>query len=474
MSEQVQPFVTLRFGSLWVDVPIGPFQVANSGSSLQTTASPAPADYEQEVSSAPQGGFIPVLSKASKRRRRAAAKARQAASQEHVNKVREAASNDSMPPRFTRAAPAMTRAAPFKTRSYEAYPRFRRTTLGEWPVREIRTGPSKAAPRRRVSPEPKGIASSTPKKSALGANASPACVAGSSSTPVAVPLNIAPEMLGVVSPKNSLSILGAAPSMSTAAAPSSASTGGALNRPHRLHPLDKGKAVMEDETHHELPSSKKKGVVVLQNVPTQQQSSSPSSSKLRADAPEFIPSSIKKSRASRRRAKKKRTLQWEGVYVSLGDVRMGHVDPTVVPSDTVSTVTPTQRPSMQGSFSPSKNRCRRCNAHRTWVDFPVATEAKETRHQREKVYNDMMNKRIRESRRGQAERFEDWATFMEATICHTMKEMLPGVSTSDNGMGGAIMRRAEALARWPEYQRLVDQELWRQTYVNHAKRVRAK
>jgi hypothetical protein len=262
--------------------------------------------------------------------------------------------------------------------------------------------------------------------------------------------------------------------MSTAAAPSSASTGVALNRPHRLHPLDKGTAVMEDETHHELPSSKKKGVVVLQSVPTQQQSSSPSSSKLRADAPEFIPSSIKKSRASRRRAKKKRTLQWEGVYVSLGDVRMGHVDPTVVPSDTVSTVTPTQRPSMQGSFSPSKNRRRRRNACRTWVDFPVATEAKETRHQREKVYNDMMNKRIRESRRGQAERFEDWATFMEATICHTMKEMLPGVSTSDNGMGGAIMRRAEALARWPEYQRLVDQELWRQTYVNHAKRVCAK
>ncbi|BAS97708.1 Os06g0361200 [Oryza sativa Japonica Group] len=365
-------------------VPRSPteFQVANSGSSLQTTASPAPADYEQEVSSAPQGGFIPVLSKAAKRRRRAAAKARQAASQEHVIKVREATSNDSMPPRFTRAAPAMTRAAPFKTRSYEAYPRFRRTTLGEWPVREIRTGPSKAAPRRRVSPEPKGIAYSTPKKSALGANASPACVAGSSSTPVAVPLNIAPEMLGVVSPKNSLSILGAAPSMSTAAAPSSASTGGALNRPHRLHPLDKGKVVMEDETHHELPSSKKKGVVVLQSVPTQQQSSSPSSSKLRADAPEFIPSSIKKSRASRCKAKKKRTLQWEGVYVSLGDVRMGHVDPTVVPSDTVSTGTPTQCPSMQGSFSPSKNRCRRCNAHRTWVDFLVATEARERRRQR--------------------------------------------------------------------------------------------
>ncbi|BAT16809.1 Os12g0298300 [Oryza sativa Japonica Group] len=130
MSKQVQPFVTLRFGSLWVDVPIGPFQVANSGSSLQTTAaSPAPADYEQEVSSAPQGGYIPVLSKAAKRRR-AAVKARQAASQEHFIKVREAASNDSMPPGFTRAAPAMTRVAPVKTRSYEAYPRFRRTTLG--------------------------------------------------------------------------------------------------------------------------------------------------------------------------------------------------------------------------------------------------------------------------------------------------------------------------------------------------------
>ncbi len=72
----------------------------------------------------------------------------------------------------------------------------------------------------------------------------------------------------------------------------------------------------------------------------------------------------------------------------------------------------------------------------------------------------MMDKRIRDSRRGQVERFEHWARFIEATIYRYMKEMLSGVSTSDNDMGGIVMRRAEALASWPEYQELVEQELW--------------
>ncbi len=48
----------------------------------------------------------------------------------------------------------------------------------------------------------------------------------------------------------------------------------------------------------------------------------------------------------------------------------------------------------------------------------------------------MMDKRIRDSWRGQAKRFEDWATFIEATIYRIMKEMLSDISTSDNDMDG--------------------------------------
>ncbi|KAF0897103.1 hypothetical protein E2562_033654 [Oryza meyeriana var. granulata] len=263
MAEHVQPFTTLRIDTLWVDVPIGSLQAANSGSSLRTTAaSPTLADDEQEVSSVWQDGFIPVLSKAARRRRRAAARAREASSQEHVINVREAASSDSVPPGFTRAAPV-------KTRSFEPSPRFRHTTLGEWHVREIRMNPSKEVPhnsvtRLPVTPTKGGVATPTTKNNALGANSSLVCEAGSSSTPVAVPLNIAPEILRVMSPKISLSILVAAPSKSTVA--TLPSTGGVLNCTHRLRPLDKGKVVMVDETHHELPSNIEKDAVVPQST----------------------------------------------------------------------------------------------------------------------------------------------------------------------------------------------------------------
>uniref|UniRef100_A0A0E0M6I6 Uncharacterized protein n=1 Tax=Oryza punctata TaxID=4537 RepID=A0A0E0M6I6_ORYPU len=131
--------------------------------------------------------------------------------------------------------------APIKTRSYEAYPRFRCTTLGEWPDGSIQGNVPSTS-----SPCAKGVASPTTKKCALGSTASPVYEAGSSSTPVAVPLNIAPEIVGVVSPKNSLSILRVAPSKSITVAPSYMPTSGALNRTHRLHPLYKRKAVMVD------------------------------------------------------------------------------------------------------------------------------------------------------------------------------------------------------------------------------------
>ena len=69
MAGRVQEFVTIRIGSLWVDVPMGPTQVSNSASSLNTTAaSPVVAAEDQEVNSKPTEGFTPVVTKAAKRR----------------------------------------------------------------------------------------------------------------------------------------------------------------------------------------------------------------------------------------------------------------------------------------------------------------------------------------------------------------------------------------------------------------------
>ena len=38
MAGRVQDFITIRIGSLWVDVPMGPVQASNSAGSLYTTA----------------------------------------------------------------------------------------------------------------------------------------------------------------------------------------------------------------------------------------------------------------------------------------------------------------------------------------------------------------------------------------------------------------------------------------------------
>ena len=94
MAEWVQDFVTLRIGSLWLDVPLGSIQASNNTSSLRTTAAlPVMTGHEQEVNSASQDDFTPVVSKATKRRaRRAAAKAREIASEKHTINVRKAAS----------------------------------------------------------------------------------------------------------------------------------------------------------------------------------------------------------------------------------------------------------------------------------------------------------------------------------------------------------------------------------------------
>jgi len=93
--------------------------------------------HEQEVNSASQGDFTPVVSKAAKRRaRRAAAKARKVASEKHTTNVRKAASPHS-------ALPSSSKPKVNKPSIHKMELRSHRPTLGEWPVRVRPTSPTK-------------------------------------------------------------------------------------------------------------------------------------------------------------------------------------------------------------------------------------------------------------------------------------------------------------------------------------------
>lgn len=136
----------LRFGLLWLDVPVGPFQATSSRRSLQTTAAlPATANHENEVSSTRRDGFVPVLSKAAKRRIRAAVKAsRDTSHDQHLN-ARGDVSFDSVHPGFAKAAHATSRESPSG---------FRRATIDEWPICAKRMGPLKRTPHEQRATSP--------------------------------------------------------------------------------------------------------------------------------------------------------------------------------------------------------------------------------------------------------------------------------------------------------------------------------
>ena len=125
MEGQVQQFVTLRFGDLWLDVPYGHLVTAASESWNTTTASRAESKKEKEVSSAPKDGFVPVMSKSAERRMRAAARASRAAAREPNLSVHKDTSSNLVPPCFEKAAYA-------KLASQEAPMWFQDTR--EWPV----------------------------------------------------------------------------------------------------------------------------------------------------------------------------------------------------------------------------------------------------------------------------------------------------------------------------------------------------
>ncbi|KAF7022825.1 hypothetical protein CFC21_035467 [Triticum aestivum] len=404
MEGQVQQFVTLRFGDLWLDVPIAPLVAAVSKSLETTAASPAKPE-EKEVSSTLKEGFTHVLTKSAKRRMRAAARA---SKDQHV---REASSSTSVPPGFTKMSPT-------KVMSHEVPPNVVRMTPEEWPVLAKRTGSLKvASPRQSASTtSTKVVVPLTPSKLRVGAR----------------------EGLGESSHKIIPSNVGAT---------------------QRACSTDKGKGVMAEDTE----SSSLEGSARPRN-------------QLRVDAPEFIPTMgynpIEPCLVGE--PSNRRSLQWQGVFVTSDDFQASHVDPTATISDPLSSSVPAPRPSFEGSIDPACRRRRRQRAHRAWLDFPVATDANMTNQQRKQVAYPIRNRERKINARIRGGSHASFHAVMTQNVCQALKEVLPGCSISADNVGDAIMRCVETLSKWPEYEEFVKADPRRQEYVKQAAHARKK
>jgi hypothetical protein len=128
MEGRVQDSITIRVGSLWIDVPMGPHMNNNAESLRTTTTSPVVLTNEQEVNSKFEVGFIPVVTKAPKRRAMkvvaTAAKEKVTTSKVRTKNVREVSSCPLAPRNFPKPSSV-------KTPRREARPSSHRTTLGE-------------------------------------------------------------------------------------------------------------------------------------------------------------------------------------------------------------------------------------------------------------------------------------------------------------------------------------------------------
>ncbi|ONM35311.1 hypothetical protein ZEAMMB73_Zm00001d042430 [Zea mays] len=438
MAGRVQDFITLRIGSLWLDVPLGPLHASDSAGSMCTTAaSPAMIGLEQEVNSKPHDGFIPVVSKAAKRRaRRMAARSRVSVSQEHPNKVHKVASSSSGPPGFSK--PKVNKSVGLKLQA-----RFRHTTLGEWSVCIKQAPPTKFVQSRASS-------TSTPKET----------------TPTLTP----PNMLGVRSSKLVPSILGAPPTKTvTTTNPISPNEEVVLVDQHQHpQPCNKGKVAMVEKEVLQPSMDKGKEVVMEYNT-SSSKNESHTRPQLRVEAPEFIPSPVYNPGL----VEHGRVLRWQGIGLTNDDIRKGHVDPTATLSDPISSEIMVSKPSVQGSMSPKRHRRHRRNNRRTRANLIVVDSAVLTNAHRSFIVDMILTQHQESCRRIQDAARRAMQASLERTICQDLNKLLPGVSMSGDDINGEIMRRTEAFAQWPEYQEWVKRNPQRKKYVKQAVNVRA-
>jgi len=199
------------------------------------------------------------------------------------------------------------------------------------------------------------------------------------------------------------------------------------------------------------------------------ESDSSTKSRLRAEAPEFIPTMV----CNPSYDQPKHELRWQGIHLSLNDIKRGYVDPAATLSDPISSEVALSRPSAQASVSPKRHRQEQHNILKSWDDFSNELDSM-TDAQRAHVCDSLLAQQKREYHRIRNAARQAFQASIERTICQDLRKLLPGVSASSDNIEGEIMRRAETLAKSPEYQEFIKKDSRRKKYAKQAANVRAK
>ena len=103
------------------------------------------------------------------------------------------------------------------------------------------------------------------------------------------------------------------------------------DQPQRPQPCNKERAVAVGEMDQPCPSNKGKAVAIEYSMSSTESDSS-TKTQLWAEAPEFIPTLVYNPSNDLPYCE----LRWQGIHLSLNDIKRGHVDPAATLSDPIS------------------------------------------------------------------------------------------------------------------------------------------
>jgi hypothetical protein len=163
-----------------------------------------------------------------------------------------------------------------------------------------------------------------------------------------------------------------------------------------------------------------------------------------------------------------RELRWQAIHLNLGDIKTGHVDPTVTTSDPISSDVTPPPPSEQGSMSPRKQRRRRRNARQAWANVTVADDSALNNTHRAFIVNNVLATDEVSRRRIKTAARQAINASLERTICQDLRKLLPGESTSLDNADDEVKRRAKVFAEWPGYQEFLKKNPQHEKYAKQA------
>jgi hypothetical protein len=232
------------------------------------------------------------------------------------------------------------------------------------------------------------------------------------------------------------------------------------------NPEERGEAVEEINPRH--PANEEKAMT-MENSLSSTDSDSSTKSRLRVEAPEFIPMLVHNPS----NGQPKYELRWQGLHLSFNDITRGHVDPAASISDPISSEVVVSWPSAQNSTSPKRRRRRQRNIHKAWANFNNSIDSL-TNAQRAYVADSILAQQRGEYRRIQNAAMQAFQASIERTICQDLRSLLPGASTSSDNVEGELMRRAKALAKLPEHHEFIKKDPRRRKYAKQAANVCAR